>query len=247
MPYDTFERALEAVRPDGLVDYEALVAASSDLERFVTTLAIAGPTRTPWAIDTYDERLAFYINAYNALTLVAVVRAWPIDSVHDVRGPVSPKDGFGFFWAQRFVLDGERVHLYGLEHRILRGEFADARIHAAINCASVGCPALATEPYRPETLHAQLDAASRRFASPPHVVVDADAREIRLSSIYDWFAEDFERDARRAGWGETALDWVAHYAEPSLTAAIESARGEGFSVVHTPYDWGVNAVSAAAQ
>lgn len=237
-PYDALHRVLRAHVHAGRVDYRGL-AADDDLPRFVATLAETGPRSTPGFFAGEDARKAWAIDAYNAAVLFAVARAWPIGSVHDVRGAVEVQPGFGFFYAQRFALDGRRTNLYDFENDVVRA-FGDARVHAAINCASASCPTLASEPYLPETLDAQLDAAARAFASEPrHVSVTADA--IELSSIYQWFADDFRRDARRLGAGDEVLDWIAHYATPEVSQALSAARAAGLPVRYRPYDWSVNA------
>jgi hypothetical protein len=151
-----------------------------------------------------------------------VVEHWPIGTVHDVRGPLEPVEGLGFFWAQRFTLDGRSISLYALENRILRARFADARIHAAINCASASCPDLASVAYRPETLERQLDAA------------------IELSAIFDWFRGDFVQHATREGWGNDVLDFVEFHAAPATRDPIAAARARGAEVRSIDYDWSLN-------
>lgn len=225
---------------DGRVDYVSL-KTDARLERYVATLAGWGPRSTPDAFPSEAARLAYQLNAYNALVLFAVARAWPIASVHDVRGPIEPKAGFGFFWAQHFRLDGRWINLYDLEHEVLRAGFEDARIHAAIVCASASCPRLAAAAYRPETVDAQLDLAMRAFASAPYVRVDDEGERIVLNAIYDWFAEDFAAEARRRAAGRTALDGVVAFADPETRAALTRARRDGYAVTYAAYDWSVNA------
>ncbi|MEZ4267191.1 MAG: DUF547 domain-containing protein [Myxococcota bacterium] len=224
----------------GHVDYTALAADSSALRRYVATLEVTGPRTTPGRFPTEAHRTAWTINAYNAAVLLGVVHHWPIRSVHDVRGAVEPKAGFGFFWAQRFVLDGESTHLMGLEGALLR-RTRDARIHGALNCASLGCPDLRSAAWSAEDLDARLDEAATRLASEPrHVQVDDAARAIVLSQIYEWYAADFANDARARGWGVEVLDWVANFAEPDVAQALAQARQAGYVVAYRPYDWGLN-------
>jgi len=237
--YDDLAAALAHAGPGG-VDYPSLHGDAHALRRFAATLAVTGPRSTPDLFPSRDARLAWHLNAYNALVLLGVVEAWPIASIHEVRGWLEPKAGFGFFWAQRFRLDGRRVNLFDLENKSIRG-FVDARIHAALNCASASCPSLAPEPYRPETLDAQLDAAARRFTSEaPHVHVDEAARTVELSAIYDWFSGDFEQHSGALGGEPSVLAWIERYADPTTSAAVARARSEGYSVVRAPYDWSLN-------
>jgi hypothetical protein len=222
------------------VDYDAVHAEERDLRRFIATLGAIGPRSTPERFTTEPERLAYYINAYNALVLFAVMDNWPIASVHEVRGWLDPRAGFGFFYGLRFPLDGQVTNLYELENRVIRG-FIDARIHAAINCASKSCPALAAYAFEPATLDEQLDEVTRRFcSSATHVSIDDDAREIRLSAIFQWYRSDFEEHARRLGRPATLVDFISAFATSEMAMALERARRAEFEVVFKPYDWALN-------
>lgn len=222
------------------VDYAEVLIDAPDLSRFAATLAVVGPTATPERFSSEEARLAYYINAYNALTLLGVVDNWPISSVQDVRGWLEPRAGFGFFYGLRFFLDGGKVNLYDLENGVIRG-FRDARIHAAINCASISCPPLAPYAYDPRDLDGQLDRVTRALCSSPvHVRIDDEAREIQLSSIFEWYRVDFEEHARRLGRPPTIEDFILAFAEPAVADSLERARTADFEVVFQPYDWGLN-------
>ncbi len=227
------------VQPGG-VDYDAVRSEEGDLRRFIATLGTMGPRTTPQRFTTEPERLAYYINAYNALVLFAVVDNWPINTVHDVRGWLDPRAGFGFFYGLRFSLDGGATNLYDLENDVIRG-FIDARIHAAINCASRSCPALMPRAFEPALLDDQLDAVTRDFCStPPHVRVDDEAKQIQLSAIFEWYQPDFEEHARRLGRPATIVDFILAFAVADVAAEVERARSADFEVVFQPYDWALN-------
>jgi hypothetical protein len=229
------------VSDNGLVDWSALAADDEALRDIAETLATVGPETTPNRFPTDDDELAYFINAYNILTALGVVHHWPIASVHDVSHPMIPRRGFGFFYAQRFVLDGREVSLYELENAILIDQYEDARIHAAINCASASCPRLRPTAFTGAQLNAQLDAASREFASQrPHVVVHRESRTIRLSMIYRWYADDFERDARALGGRGDVLAWIMHVADDEMADSIHRAIDESWSIEWTEYDWSLN-------
>ena len=238
--YDWWNGALGRwVGPTG-VDYDAVRSEEPDLRRFVATLGAIGPRTTPERFTTEPERLAYYINAYNALVLFAVVDNWPIDTVHDVRGWLDPRAGFGFFYGLRFPLDGDSINLYDLENEVIRG-FVDARIHAAINCASKSCPALMPYAFEPLRLDDQLDAVTSDFCShAPHVAVDDEAKEIQLSAIFEWYRADFEEHARRLGRPATIVDFILAFADPRVAAEVKRAQSEGFAVAFQPYDWSLN-------
>jgi len=238
--YDWWNDALGRWVDEGAVDYDAVRSEEGDLRRFVATLGVAGPTAAPERFRTEPERLAYYLNAYNALVLFAVIDNWPIDTVHDVHGWLDPREGFGFFYGLQLPLDGGKTNLYDLEQSVIRG-FGDARIHAAINCASKSCPALQPYAFRPAVLDAQLEEVTRDFCSnAPHVRIDDSAREIQLSAIFDWYKIDFEEHARRLGRPATVLDFIDAFAEPEVADALARARADGFEVVFQPYDWALN-------
>jgi hypothetical protein len=176
------------------------------------------------------EQLAFWINLYNALTVETVLAHFPVASIRDIR--ISP----GLFaagpWGRKLVqVAGEALSLDDIEHRIVRPVWRDARVHYALNCASLGCPDLAAAPFEGARIDAQLDAAAGAFVNHPRGMrFDASGR-LRVSSIYDWFRSDF---------GESDGDLLAHlkrHAAPGLRARLERVdRVHGHD-----YDWALNA------
>jgi hypothetical protein len=238
--YSWWDAALADFVRDGRVDYDAVLDQEAGLRSFVATLAVSGPTTTPERFRTEPEKLAYYVNAYNALTLLGVIAHWPIETVHDVHGWIDPREGFGFFYGLRFPLDGGTINLYDLENGVIR-PFLDARIHAAINCASNSCPALAPYAFEPATLDEQFDAVTREFCSnAPHVVIDEEAEKVRLSAIFDWYRADFEEHARRLGRPATLEGFISAFASREVAAALSVAQKAGFEVVFEPYDWSLN-------
>jgi hypothetical protein len=233
--YDDFDYVLEGyVSPEGLVDYEGLTSDRTALDRFVEALGRTSPDSHPDLFTTEAERLAYWMNAYNALMLKRVVDAWPIDSVRQIK-PV-----YGVFWMEKHTLGGERWTLRGLENKIIRRRFRDPRIHFAINCASTGCPALPTRAWRPDTLDADLDKATRRFiANPDKVWIDREAGVIHLSRIFEWFTEDFTGwlDGRGIAHTNGVLDYVLRYLPEGQRVGLDTAR---FEVEWIDYDWSVN-------
>jgi len=211
----------------GRVDYAALSRESDLLDAAYAEVAARGPAR--------GDALAWWIDAYNLTTLVGVVRLRPETSVRDVASPfpaslVAPK-GAGFFYFTQFVLGGESISLYDLEHDVIRG-FHDARIHFAINCASISCPRLQRRPFRGDGLDRRLDGATREFvADPEQVRIDAEARVVRLNPILDWFREDF---------GDDLLGFLIPYAAGARADLLRRARAEGWRVEFFEYDWRLN-------
>ncbi|MGF1628096.1 MAG: DUF547 domain-containing protein [Kiloniellaceae bacterium] len=212
--------------PDGInrVDYRALAGTeAASLDRVVEELAAV-------PVDRYgrDQQLAYWINLYNAVTLQVVARHYPVASIRDI--DISP----GWFadgpWGAAVVtVDGEALTLNDIEHRILRPIWRDARIHYAVNCASLGCPDLATAAFRGADIGERLDAAARAYINHPRGVALRDGRVI-VSKIYDWFLEDFG--------GSTAglLAHLRRYAEPGLAAEL----AQHDAIDGTAYDWALN-------
>lgn len=222
------------------VDYKRVLEEAARLHEFAGQLATTGPSTSPERFAPDSEKLAYYINAYNAFTLLGVTENWPIDSVQAVRGWVEPKAGFGFFYGLRFEMDGRRINLYDLENEVIRG-FGDARIHAAINCASKSCPALQPFAFTPSGLEAQLDQVTREFcSSSKHVRIDREARVIELSAIFEWYQIDFVDHAGRLGADKTVTGFISHFARPPIPEMLEFALAEGFDLRTMPYDWALN-------
>lgn len=238
--YDDYAAVLKArVNDAGLVDYAGLAESPQRLERFNAALAaLSWDTYDGWSD---DAQIAFWINAYNALTLQLIIDNYPIEgetgSIQEIPGA----------WdTVTFPVMGEDMTLDHIEHGILREDFDEPRIHMALVCAAVSCPPLRREPYRGETLDARLDDQARRFlASPRGLVIDRGApggAVVRLSSIFDWFADDFvEQYGGEAGGTdgalEAVLDFVAEYAPPAQRRFLETGE---FEVEYLEYDWTLN-------
>lgn len=236
--WSVWDELLASVVDDGFVRYEALRARAPLLEAVCARLAVTGPRTEPHRFPTAADALAYHLNAYNALVLLGVLRHWPITSVDQVRGSWEPKALMGFFWAQRFRLDGRWQHLYGLEHYTLLRDPIDARIHAAINCASWSCPPLRSEAFVPERLEEQLDRATREWVRG-HGIVSADADRIVVHPLMAFYPFDFADHARRAGWGDRPLDFLLHWLEPSEAERIDALSASA-AISSPPYDWRLN-------
>ena len=160
----------------GRVNYAA-VHETGALDGYLTALASAAePAAGP-------ARMAFWINAYNALTIDMMADNWPIASIRDLDNG-NPWD------ARTFTVAGRQVTLNDIEHKILR-PMGDPRIHAAVNCASRGCPPLPASAFTAAALDAQLTAASRRWITTNGVRIDANANTVKLNQIFDWYGDDF--------------------------------------------------------
>lgn len=225
------------------VDYAALKADRTSLDRAVAEFdSLAARGEAGW---TREQRMAFWINAYNVFTLRVIVDHYPIQSgwltIHP-RNSIRQIDGV---WTDMtWQAAGRTVTLDDIEHRIIRPTFEDARIHFAVNCASVSCPPLAAEPYRAPVLDAQLDEAARRFLASPEGL-RLDRGTLHVSSIFKWYGEDFvgryaplvpgSRDAQE----RAILGVIATYGPRE---AAERARTGRSGIRFLAYDWSLNEV-----
>ena len=207
------------------VDYPA-IAASADWDRLVESLE----TTDLATLRTRDEKLAFWINAYNILAIDLVAKHYPVESIRDIGSLFSP------VWKRPAgVVDGRTVTLDEIEHEIVR-PMGEPRAHAVVICASTSCPALPRKPLHVATLDAQLDAAMRDWIADPGkgLAIDRQANTIRLSKIFDWFDEDFEADGG-------VLAFVTPYA-PEADRGWLQENGKRARVVYFDYDWDANAL-----
>ena len=230
------------VRPP-TVGYAALKQDRVALDAVVSALAQPGQAQErAWP---RDQRLAFWINAYNVFTLRAIVDRYPIRGSWFTLAPRNSIRQIDGVWTTlRWQAAGRTLTLDDIEHKILRPEFKEPRVHFAINCASVGCPTLATEPYRAARLDSQLDAAARRYlGSAQGLRIEGDT--LRVSKILDWYGEDFVARfaADRAGQPdrvERAIRAVVAQFGPPDAGAL--ARAAGTRVRFLDYDWSLNDV-----
>ena len=181
-------------------------------------------------ISTYNryEQKAFWINVYNALTVDLILSRYPVASIRDIN--IAP----GLFergpWgAKLLTIEGEKLSLDDIEHRILRPIWKDNRIHYAVNYASLGCPNLQPEAYTAENTDALLERGAREFINHPRGVSIQKGR-LQVSSIYVWFQEDFGGDP-----AELMEHWQ-EYADPPLADALQKYSG---GLAHG-YDWRLN-------
>jgi len=208
--YNDWQGVLENFVDDrGFVDYAGLRADREALDRFLQQLRAKGPESTPELFPEREDRLAYYINAYNALVFQGVLSLDPDAST--VWG--FSKTGYSFFARMKVELDGQEMSLKRLEDDLVRAGFKDPRIHAALNCASAGCPRLPREPFLAETLDDQLDAAMEEFVSEErNCSLDRAAGTVTLSKIFDWFRQDFEDFPQPLGQGGGELiDYINRY------------------------------------
>jgi hypothetical protein len=233
--YDDWSALLAAiVTADGKVDYARLAERAALLDRFVARLAGASPEATPERFPTAEDRLAYWINAYNAFTLWAILDEYPITSVWKTR------DG-RFFQRRRHVAGGRALSLDDVEHEILRREFGEPRIHFAINCGSNGCPPMRPAAYEGSGLRETLRSAATSFlASEWNLRIDDETRRVFISRIFKMYAEDFAGPCNSTQeYRRGVLRFVAEH------AGMPFERLADYEVVYNVYDWGLNDAARA--
>jgi len=177
-----------------------------------------------------NQKMAFLINAYNALTIKLILTKYPhVKSIKDLGGFFSSP------WKKEFfTLFGKKRHLDYIEHELLRKKFKDARIHFAIVCASKSCPALMNYAYLPEKLDNQLEKSAELFIRDmERNRYNRDKNSLELSSIFKWFSEDFERER-----GSVSA-FVAPYITEDKTVRKKIASGD-VDISYLDYDWSLN-------
>ncbi|MGE3289775.1 MAG: DUF547 domain-containing protein [Geminicoccaceae bacterium] len=203
----------------GRIDFGALERDHQDLNRVVAFIAAVDPVSDPRRLPNRSSRLAFYINAYNALAMSGIVAAGVPQSLGWLRR-------VGLFYLQSFAIGGHSISLYDLENDVIR-PMGEERVHFVLNCMVVGCPRLPRKAFSADALDRDLDAAARAFVSEDrNVRVDFSGRQVWLSAIFKFYTEDFLVQA------------------PDLVAYVNQYRVEkipaDFTVRFLDYDWTVN-------
>jgi hypothetical protein len=217
------------VTQEGLVDYDAF-AESPSFQRYLASLSEA---RLDGMSD--EERLAFWINAYNAYTIELINKHEERKSIRNINKTLGLFRGKGPWGEPLAEAAGQTWTLDQIEHEIIRVRFAEPRIHFALVCAAVGCPPLRNGAFTGARLDEQLDDQTRKFLleNSEKNRVDAAAGVVYLSPIFDWYRDDFPPGA----------DGLGRYLAPFFPAGPERDLLEAgrFKTEFTDYDWSLNA------
>ena len=167
-----------------------------------------------------NEKLAYWINAYNAFTIKLILDNYPVKSIKDIGGT------FGSPWDVEFIqIAGRTYNLNQIEHEILRKQFNEPRIHFAIVCASISCPKLRNEAYVPEKLNEQLNDQAKDFINDPSKNYIS-ANSVKLSQIFNWFKADFTKN------GQSIIDFINQYANVKINPKAK--------ISYLKYNWNLN-------
>ncbi len=209
--HSTFNVLLSTYVNDlGVVNYPGFKGNES-FQAYLSALSAAKPNNNNWS---KNEKLAFWINAYNAFTIKLINDNWPVKSIRDISNP----------WKQKNINIGEDVYdLNSIEHEILR-KMQEPRIHFAIVCASYSCPRLLNEAYKAKKIESQLEAQTISFIndSKRNKITDKDAG---LSRLFKWFKSDFTAKG-------TLIEYINKYSAVKIN--------KDASVNYLIYNWSLN-------
>ena len=180
----------------------------------------------PSELQTHEEKLAFWINTYNIFAIKIVAENYPLKSIKDI-GSL-----FKSVWRYRAGTVGDKGYtLNKIEHKILR-TMGEPRIHVAIVCASISCPDLATDVFRPESIDQQLDAQVRVFLANSNkgMRLDANGNRVFISKIFKWFSKDFESHGG-----------VLKFIEPYVSSKYKQVlNNSSLRIFYMKYNWRLN-------
>lgn len=203
------------VSSSGTVNYKSMLVAEDTLDAYLIQLRDHGP-QSDW---TTNEKMAYYINAYNAYTIKFVLSKFPVESVKDIS--FSGKDIWNFKMAN---IGGTNYTLNQIENDILR-KMGDARIHFAVNCASYSCPKLLNKAYTAEKLNSQLTSSTKAFINDTkHNIISE--KKIQISELFSWYATDFAPE------GKTLIEFLNQYSTVTISATAK--------IEYLPYNWELN-------
>jgi len=231
------------------VNYQSFLSEIEKFDGYVDNLDnVESHVLATW---TRDQKLAFWINAYNAFTLKAILERYPIKG-RSLIGLFFPKNSIlqipGIWSRIKFKAGGKKVTLGQIEHKIIRKLFNEPRIHFAIVCASRSCANLRTEAFQANILEKQLHEQTVRFINDPGKGVrwDRDNKRLYISKIFKWFKKDFEKKDHATGPSSLSIKST----QPVLRFIRQYIRnkevidwidqGRDIQVSYLPYDWRLN-------
>ena len=189
-----------------MVDYKGIGNERPKLKSYLEMLE-SNPPQEGW---TEDEKLAYWINAYNAYTIELILKNYPVKSIKDIGASI--KIPFvNTPWDIKFInIGGEEYDLNNLEHGIIRKEFEEPRIHFALVCAAVSCPKLQNRAYMPKKLEEQLTKAATEFLADPTKNEIKNQNKAVLSKLFNWYEGDFTKKMN-------LIEYINQYSETKLS------------------------------
>ncbi len=247
--YGDYATALkEFIDNKGMVNYKLLKAKPAKLQAFIAAIgSLDESTYEQW---NDHAKIAFWLNAYNAITLKAIIDNYPIKSsfFKSLKFPKNSIRQIDGVWDKiKFNVMGKKFTLEDIEHKILRKRFDEPRIHTAMVCAAMGCPPLRNEPYQAEKLVLQLEDQSRRFLlDPKKFKIDHEKGIVFISLIFKWIGDDFiksyapNKSYRGHEGSEAAVIKfiIEHLPEKLKKQWLVNSRM--YKISYLDYDWSLN-------
>ena len=194
----------------GNVDYKNLKTDTKALQSYIASLG----ENIPMSSWNKQGKLAYWINAYNAMTIDLILRNYPINSIKDIKDP----------WKQRYWQLGKKwYNLDEIEHQIIR-KMGEPRIHFALVCAAKSCPKLYNKAFAGETLDEDLSKLTREFLADETKNTISE-NTIKLSKIFKWFAKDFKKEG-------SLIDFLNQYSDVTITSKARKSFKD--------YNWDLN-------
>ena len=224
--HSKFDQALKKyVDNKGLVDYNA-IAKDRDFSEYMQSLQTARVEEL-----SRDGQLAFWINAYNAVTIDKVIKKKPKKSVRETFIP-GVWTATKFFTSREHIVAGKRLSQDDIEHEILRKQFKDPRIHFAIICASMGCPPLPRIAYTEKNVQTRLEEETQEYLNSPRGTrIDRPENTLHVSKLFDWFSSDFINKS-----GSTVA-----FMQPYLHEEVRIFLERDPMISYLGYNWALNA------
>jgi hypothetical protein len=220
--HGTFDVLLKKhVNKDGWVNYEGFKEDRAELKKYLDLIQNNAPNDKTWS---KEDRLAYWINAYNAFTIELILQYYPVESIKDIGSKIQ----IPFVntpWDIKFIkIGGNEMDLNNIEHSILRKEFNEPRIHFAVNCASYSCPVLRAEAYTGAKIDQQLKEQAISFVNDErrNKITSTSAQ---LSKLFDWYSGDFTKD-------KNLKDFINQFAKVKIADKTK--------VSYIDYDWRLN-------
>lgn len=220
--HSAFDEILQKyVDEDGMVNYKGVAAERTKLKSYLKMLEDNAPMGS-WS---EDEKLAYWINAYNAFTIELILEHYPVQSIKEI-GAAIKIPFVNTPWDIKFInIGGEKRDLNNIEHGIIRKEFEEPRIHFALVCAALSCPKLQNSAYLPEKLDSQLTKAAKDFLNTSSKNEIRSSSQASLSKLFNWYKGDFTK--------EMSLEqYISMFSETQLS--------EGANIEFKDYDWALN-------
>jgi len=203
------------VTASGKVNYKGMKAELSNLTAYLTHLKNT-PPQADWS---KNEKLSYWINLYNASTVYLIASNYPTTSIKKLNR--------GKPWEKKFVKSGDKVYsLNQIENEIIRPQFKDPRIHAALNCAAVSCPKMLNEAFKASTLNNQLNMLCYAWIND-YNRNEVTPNTLKLSKIFEWYGADF-----KAGGG--VISFVSKYNRSKIIISPKA------KISYKAYNWDLN-------